>query len=129
MEKFHWNRKIELATNAEYASTRCANHEKPYFTLTKNQFLWSKFFRQKFRWTKFLRNWKIEFSTNAEYDSAWCANHEKLYLSPSKNQFLRSKFFGLKLRWKKYPSNWKIELGKKCRIWLSVVRWSRKTIF
>ena len=66
---------------------------------------------------------------NAEYDSAWCANHEKLYLGKTKNWFLRSKFCGRKLRWEKYPSNWKIELGKKCRIWLSVVRWSRKTIF
>ena len=101
-KKFHWNRKIDLATNAEYYSTKCANHEKLYFTPTKNQFLRLKLHDQKLRLKKLLWNWKIELAKNAEYDSAWCANQEKLYLSPKKKQFLRSKFLGQKLRLKSF---------------------------
>ena len=38
---------MEWAKNAEYDSARCADHEKVYISLLKNQFLWSKFFRHK----------------------------------------------------------------------------------
>ena len=48
-KKFPWNWKIELATNAEYDSAWCANHEKLYLRKSKNQFLRSKFFCQKLR--------------------------------------------------------------------------------
>ena len=118
-----------MAKNAEYDSAWCANHEKLYLSKSKNQLLGAKFFGQKLRWKKFPWNWKIELGKNAVYDSAWCANHEKLYLSPSINQILRSKFFGQKLRLKKISLNLENRIGQKCRIWLSVVRWLRKTIF
>ena len=80
-KKFPWNRKIQLATNAEYDRAWSADHEKLYLSTSKNQFLRWKYFGQKLRSKKFLWNWKIEMAKNAEYDSAWCANHEKLYLS------------------------------------------------
>ena len=38
---------MELAKNAEYDSARCADHEKVYISPLGNQFLRSKFFRQK----------------------------------------------------------------------------------
>ena len=50
------NWKIELATNAEYDSAWSADHEKLYFSQSKNQFLRSKFFGQKLRLKKFLKN-------------------------------------------------------------------------
>ena len=81
-----------MAKNAGYDSAWSADHEKLYLSKSKNQFLRSKFFRQKLNLKKFLRDWKIDMAKNAEYDSAWCSNNEKLYLSKSKNQFLRSKF-------------------------------------
>ena len=87
VKKFLLNSKIEFASNAEYDSAWSADHEKLYLSKSKNQFLRSKFFRQKFRLIKFLLSWKIELAKNAEYDSAWCANQEKLYLSTSTNQF------------------------------------------
>ena len=128
-KKFLWNWKIELATNAEYDSAWSADHKKQYLRPSKNQFLRWKFFGRKLKWKKFPWNWKIELAKNAEYDSAWCANHEKLYLSPSENQFLWSKFFLSEVWVKKIPLKLENRIRYKCRIWLSVIRWSRKTIF
>ena len=42
-----------MAKNAEYESALSANHEKLYLSPSKNQFLRSKFFGQKFRLKKF----------------------------------------------------------------------------
>ena len=42
-KNFLWNWKIELAKNAEYDSAWCADHEKVFFSASKNQFLRSKF--------------------------------------------------------------------------------------
>ena len=39
---------MELPKNAEYDSAICADHEKVYISPLENQFLRSKFFRQKF---------------------------------------------------------------------------------
>ena len=49
VKKFLWNWEIELAKNVEYDSAWCANQEKLYLSPSKNQFLRSKFFRQKLR--------------------------------------------------------------------------------
>ena len=38
---------MELAKNAQYDTARCADHEKVYISTLKNQFLRSRFFRQK----------------------------------------------------------------------------------
>ena len=53
VKKFLWNWKIELAKNARYDSAWSADNEKLYFSPSKNQFLRSKFFRQKLRLKNF----------------------------------------------------------------------------
>ena len=45
---------LEFPETAECDSACCASHEKVYFKPSKNQFLRSKFFLQKFRGKKFL---------------------------------------------------------------------------
>ena len=44
---------MQLAKNVEYDSAWCADHDKEYFSQTKNKFLRSKFVPPKLRWKKF----------------------------------------------------------------------------
>ena len=73
-----------MAKNVENDWLLSSDHEKLYFSPSKNQILGSKFFRQKLKWKKFRYNWNIELAENVEYDSAWSAEYEKQYLSQSK---------------------------------------------
>ena len=43
-----------IGYTAGYDWPWCADHEKVFISPLKNQFLRSKFFRQKFRWKKYL---------------------------------------------------------------------------
>ena len=58
VKKFLWNWKIELAKNAEYDSSWCANQEKLYMSPSKNQFLRSKFFGLKLRLKNYFQTGK-----------------------------------------------------------------------
>ena len=90
-----------MAKKAQYHPAWWADHEKVYFSPSKDQFLSSKFFRHKLRWKNLFKIGKYNLVKNVEYDSASCADHEKLYFCLWKKSIFKIDIFSSEIEVKK----------------------------
>ena len=90
-----------MAKKAQYHPAWCADHEKVYFSQSKDQFLRSKCFRHKLRLKNLFKIGKYNLVKTVEYDSASCADHEKLYSCPWKKSIVKIDIFSSEIVVKK----------------------------